>query len=432
MREDIAPFERREIDDRTTLWLHGTDDKHRVVVEEDKVQIILDAMIEGWDVDIEYAIISGDLDIKIITDLLGRDKYNKLIIKVNVKIKDSEFCGKVSFNKANFSRSTNFKKAIFNDSVDFSEIIFKGLQDFGEATFNNGVNFVGTIFNDFLVVFEKTTFSGYTSFIGTIFGGFANFSKANFRDGADFFGTTFNGNAYFELTNFNSDISFRETIFKHGVNFSKAIFNSHVAFNNTKMEKPANFSDVKFGENTIFKGLWNITFGRIKRLYWAVTDFSEFNTTTVMDGSSNPYLKRYIDDEQWIQSWKERSWWRRRLFFIWELTSHCGRSFTLWMFWSLLIACIFGVIYSNYDYPSWLSWFSYNWRPEFYISAIDRIPTGFTYYYFSIVAFTTLGFGDITPMNLAGEIWLAIEVVLGYIMLGGLLSIFTNKFARRS
>jgi hypothetical protein len=40
--------------------------------------------------------------------------------------------------------------------------------------------------------------------------------------------------------------------------------------------------------------------------------------------------------------------------------------------------------------------------------------------------------GDVTPLNLWGEIWLALEVLLGYIMLGGLISILANELARRS
>jgi len=166
-----------------------------------------------------------------------------------------------------------------------------------------------------------------------------------------------------------------------------------------------------------------------------------------MDGASNPWLKRYIDDELWIQSWRKRSWWREPLFTIWELTSHCGRSIGLWVFWSALIAVLFGALYAQYPFPSWLSWMPGLKRllisvphPELYITPrelnmageLTRKTTGFTPYYFSIVTFTTLGFGDVTPLNLAGEVWLAVEVVLGYVMLGGLISIFANKLARRS
>jgi hypothetical protein len=82
--------------------------------------------------------------------------------------------------------------------------------------------------------------------------------------------------------------------------------------------------------------------------------------------------------------------------------------------------------------PEPIKQFFYNINPEFQITPASRVPTLFTPYYFSIVTFTTLGFGDVTPLNLAGEIWLALEVILGYIMLGGLISILANKLARRS
>ena len=53
-------------------------------------------------------------------------------------------------------------------------------------------------------------------------------------------------------------------------------------------------------------------------------------------------------------------------------------------------------------------------------------------YYFSVVTLTTLGYGEITPASQLAQ-WLAIlEVLIGYTMLGGLLSIFMNKMARRA
>ena len=62
----------------------------------------------------------------------------------------------------------------------------------------------------------------------------------------------------------------------------------------------------------------------------------------------------------------------------------------------------------------------------------QREETFFTPYYYSVVTFTTLGFGDIKPKNLSAEILLTIEVVLGYFFLGGLVSILATKLARRS
>ena len=54
-----------------------------------------------------------------------------------------------------------------------------------------------------------------------------------------------------------------------------------------------------------------------------------------------------------------------------------------------------------------------------------------TMLYYSVVTFTTLGFGDVTPRTQPAEFWVALEVCIGYVMLGGLISIFANKLARR-
>jgi hypothetical protein len=55
-----------------------------------------------------------------------------------------------------------------------------------------------------------------------------------------------------------------------------------------------------------------------------------------------------------------------------------------------------------------------------------------TPFYYSLVTYTTLGFGDITPQHWLGEIIVIIEVVLGYMTLGLLLTILANNVARRS
>ena len=57
--------------------------------------------------------------------------------------------------------------------------------------------------------------------------------------------------------------------------------------------------------------------------------------------------------------------------------------------------------------------------------------TWFSPYYFSIVTFTTLGFGDVTANGLLGEMVVSLQVILGYLTLGLLISILANKVARR-
>jgi hypothetical protein len=50
--------------------------------------------------------------------------------------------------------------------------------------------------------------------------------------------------------------------------------------------------------------------------------------------------------------------------------------------------------------------------------------------YFSVVTFSTLGFGDIIPCSTAAFVLTGLEVFTGYFMMGGLISIFATKLAR--
>jgi uncharacterized protein YjbI with pentapeptide repeats len=167
-----------------------------------------------------------------------------------------------------------------------------------------------------------------------------------------------------------------------------------------------------------------------------ITNFQGVDTTQV-DGAKNPVLLRHMQDYQFIQGFKEKSLVHRLIFYpLWKWTSDCGRSLLIWMFWSLAFAIIFGLIYASLTCPAWLpgpiqdilSWAD----PKIYIDPHTFKHHVWTPIYFSIVTFTTLGFGDVRPQNAAGIFWVVLEVTFGYIMLGGLVSIFANKLARRA
>jgi voltage-gated potassium channel Kch len=81
------------------------------------------------------------------------------------------------------------------------------------------------------------------------------------------------------------------------------------------------------------------------------------------------------------------------------------------------LAAVYGVIYRVFPHI---------------INYSDSAKTWFTPYYFSIVTYTTLGFGDVRPATLAGEIIVSSEVILGYTTLGLLLSVLAQNIARRS
>ena len=127
-----------------------------------------------------------------------------------------------------------------------------------------------------------------------------------------------------------------------------------------------------------------------------------------------PLIKRMVNDAWFLYGFKKRHpiW-----YFIWKITSDCGRSMLLWAAWALGFALAFGLAFMAMGAEAF---------------ELRHANTGFSFFYYSVVTFTTLGFGDITPKTLTAEILVTIEVILGYIMLGGLISIFANKLARRS
>jgi hypothetical protein len=128
-----------------------------------------------------------------------------------------------------------------------------------------------------------------------------------------------------------------------------------------------------------------------------------------------PETSRIIKDDMYLLEYQKK---HKCIFKAWWLFADCGRSFLKWASWSIGVVLIFAFIYLFIG-PS-----GFKPKVEGY--------TSFSFFYYSIVTFTTLGFGDITPIKWFTEILVTIEVILGYIMLGGLISIFANKLARRS
>lgn len=128
-------------------------------------------------------------------------------------------------------------------------------------------------------------------------------------------------------------------------------------------------------------------------------------------------FKRDILDQDWIETFRaqdRRHYW---MYVLWLITTDCGRSMTRVATWAITLAMAFGLIYTVFP------------------TTLDRgnaVDTFWTPFYFSAVTFTTLGFGDVTPGSLAGQLIVTLEVGLGYITLGILVSILANKVARRS
>ena len=134
---------------------------------------------------------------------------------------------------------------------------------------------------------------------------------------------------------------------------------------------------------------------------------------------SDPLFDQFVRQSEFIRRTEEAmsaTWRGWIVFHLWALTCDCGRSLTRW-----LVTCAAFII----GFAALFQW----WRPtgEPLVSLADRPTTPFTNLYFSMVTFSTLGFGDVTPRNWVGELAVMAEVFLGYVLLGGLITILAMK-----
>ncbi len=133
-------------------------------------------------------------------------------------------------------------------------------------------------------------------------------------------------------------------------------------------------------------------------------------------GSSR--FRRFSQDQDFIEEFREA---HPIYYGFWLALTDCGRSMLRAVLWSTGFALLFGVVFYLLG------------ESAFDISNKATLPWGlFTMIYYSVVTFTTLGFGDITPMTPIAATVVMIEVVVGYVMLGILISILADKVARRS
>jgi len=165
---------------------------------------------------------------------------------------------------------------------------------------------------------------------------------------------------------------------------------------------------------------------------------TKFNAIRVENCHGNAQFKRFAQDQDFIEEirgrplpwkkWKSKElwlnfrdlWWRKLLYSLWLVFADCGRTPWYWLSWAIFFAVGFGFVFFYHLGPS-----AFHVKPP--------LPeTLGTMIYYSVVTFTTLGFGDITPKTPAAAYWVMAEVILGYVMLGGLISILMTKLARRS
>jgi hypothetical protein len=182
----------------------------------------------------------------------------------------------------------------------------------------------------------------------------------------------------------------------------------------------ANFS----GANFYGANVTRLEYGGFKAMggrYFGIRsiDNAHGNALFVRDAKDQDYIDAlYHKIERLPDGWMKTV--ELFLFRAWGLIDH-GRSLVKVSCYAFVIAMLYGAIYTL---DMRLGWAMMDYS--------NSAQSWFTPFYYSMVTYTTLGYGDVTANSLAGEMLVISEVVIGYFTLGLLLSILANTIARRS
>jgi hypothetical protein len=157
------------------------------------------------------------------------------------------------------------------------------------------------------------------------------------------------------------------------------------------------------------------------------------------------------------KSYKNRMYYRKQIFYlkkeyfryfgykIWSLTSHYGENFFRWGLTSISFIVVFSLFFYLLGYFEYLPYtkdglvlinettkttdiLGYTNHPMLYNHTYTALPL-LDYLYFSVITFTTLGYGDILPITPLEKGLTIIAVLLGYVMLGIFMTLLSRKFS---
>ncbi len=384
-------------------------EKHNEII---KAQVFLEALqSDVTSVTFSNCIIEGIVDIFSVE--LERDENDRILLNKSLSCTGCTFRNIVNFRTVIFEKDVDFRRTLFEADLDFDEAILRGSCAFREATFQRRADF------------HNATFHKSVSFW-----------RARFNNVADFHRVEFRKNAVFHEAYFYNVANFRRAVFQGILDCTGTWFSETTAFNNATFLGTANFTaaqfvgvaafrDIQYIPNTLFP----LIGAKLRKKRHRATEF--YLDSQHVDEVENPFFKRYVADQQFIRAFDQANPVLARL---WRWSSDYGRSLALWASWSILFVFLFAIAY-RFPFPSWMSLWLVDLTPHFHqiTGAYSGKPLTFwDCFYFSVVTFTTLGFGDVVADNIAARFLVTLEVIFGYVMLGGLISIFANKLASRS
>ena len=310
--------------------------------------------------------------------------------------------------------------SVFEDDVDFSNTQFRKDIDFSGTSFLGEINFRGANFAGY-TSFWGANFAGYTSFCNANFAGDAGFWDANFGSAAGFWFANFAGDAGFGLANFAGDADFGLANFAGDADFELANFAGNATFDSTEFNKVSftrsTFTNVSLGESE---------FNQMKVEWMTLKDALPADGLTYIKLIKNfREMEQFEDaDAAYYQyrrlSQKNKKWSFSKLMDV-VAGASCGYGvkpgYTL--IWGFILIIVFALVYKL---GNGIKRLKLKENGEARVSFWDA-------FYFSLVTFTTVGYGDWYPEDMYRK-FVMIEGVLGWLLLALFIVTLANVMIR--
>ena len=409
---------------------------------------------EDQDYDFESFIFIGDIDFK---------KDLSITIFEGANFWNTTFKGGAGFANVTFKKYADFGKTTFEQYADFRNATFERYTHCWGATFKGDAEDAGLFEAIRRAVFRRRN----TNFANVIFKKYADFAKATFKGGVCFTNATFEGDTEFWDATFEGDINFDVESFVKGVSFDEISVSSgkklylkvennkvYVFFGRAYLENI--YLELDLGAGVLvdfsdaFLGNTQIERDQIENhiLQEESKEFSEAKKVYLLLKNNFHSIGQY-EDESWAFK-KEKDMERKSNChfktlhkWLWScfLNAIYGYGEKPWnvIFSALAIIIIFALLFSVTGIGN----------PEIIElkgtaihqnsgNIVDLASKGFLKnstvrnfpdsLYFSLITFTTLGYGDFRPLEGWGRILAGSEAFIGAFMM----ALFVYTFARRT
>ena len=299
------------------------------------------------------------------------------------------------------NKNYDFTGYHFPKWVDFKNHVFRKTAWFTQSTFEQGANFAGSTFGGD-VIFGDSTFEGDADFTDSIFEGHAMFLGPTFEKLANFWGSIFEG-----------DADFTDSIFEGYANFARSTFEKCAVFLKTTFDGCTDFTASTFKRGACFEGVALTDNASAEQVFRIAKNCHQRQGEYTLAGEY--YYKEKIAKRKQLPWYSPTRWFEYIL-----LDGLCGygerplRAIRTGLGALLGLAFLYWKV--GHIYPS----------PELF-----NQPHTLTFsdaLYFSVVTFTTLGFGDWRPDP---SHWIR-YVVMSEAFIGAfLIALFIVTFARR-